>query len=143
MIVPSAGLARRGLLAVVVALALAWLAACSPADGVDVQYVDYSIQPSRVTMKTGDIVFNINNQKGQVLHEFLVVKTGLPADQLPVGANSQVDESQLNIVGQVAQIDLGQSAKLATTLAPGHYVLMCNIVGHYQLGMHADFTVTP
>jgi hypothetical protein len=28
-------------------------------------------------------------------------------------------------------------------LAPGHYVLMCNIVGHYGLSMHADFTVTP
>jgi uncharacterized cupredoxin-like copper-binding protein len=27
------------------------------------------------------------------------------------------------------------------SLAPGHYVLICNIAGHYQLGMHTSLTV--
>jgi len=26
-------------------------------------------------------------------------------------------------------------------LAPGKYVLICNVAGHYQLGMHISFTV--
>jgi uncharacterized cupredoxin-like copper-binding protein len=28
-----------------------------------------------------------------------------------------------------------------TFLPAGHYVLICNIDGHYRAGMHADFTV--
>ena len=27
------------------------------------------------------------------------------------------------------------------TLAPGHYVVICNLPGHYASGMHADLTV--
>jgi uncharacterized cupredoxin-like copper-binding protein len=65
------------------------------------------------------------------------------SDKLPLGADSKVDETDLKIVNRVDKIDVGQSSALTADLAPGHYVLMCNIVGHYQLGMHADFTVAP
>jgi uncharacterized cupredoxin-like copper-binding protein len=27
-------------------------------------------------------------------------------------------------------------------LKPGHYALVCNLPGHYGLGMHVDLTVT-
>jgi uncharacterized cupredoxin-like copper-binding protein len=27
------------------------------------------------------------------------------------------------------------------TLAPGHYVAICNLPGHYQRGMHVGFSV--
>jgi uncharacterized cupredoxin-like copper-binding protein len=26
-------------------------------------------------------------------------------------------------------------------MAPGHYVLVCNLAGHFANGMYADFTV--
>ena len=143
MIISPAGLVRRGLRAAAWLLALAFMAACGPANGVDIKYTGYTLQPSRTTMKAGDIVFNINNQNGQVQHEFLVVQTDVPAGQFGLGADAKVDETGLKIVGQVAKIDLGQTGTLSAHLAPGHYVLMCNIVGHYQLGMHADFNVTP
>ena len=71
------------------------------------------------TMKTGDIVFNLNNQDGQVLHEFLVVQSDLPADKLPLGADSQVNETGLKIVNRVDKIDVGQSSILTANLAPG------------------------
>jgi uncharacterized cupredoxin-like copper-binding protein len=135
--------ARRGLRAAAWLLALGFMAACGPANGVDIKYSGYTLQPSRTTMKAGDIVFNINNQNGQVQHEFLVVQTDVPAGQFGLGTDAKVDETGLKIVGQVAKIDLGQTGTLSAHLAPGHYVLMCNIVGHYQLGMHADFNVTP
>jgi len=143
MTLSAARLARRGLRASIPFLALVLLAACGPGNAVDVKYNGYTLLPSHATMKAGDIVFNINNQNGQVLHQFLVVQTDVPAGQLPLGAEAKVDESSLKIVGQLAKIDVGQSATLNAHLAPGHYVLMCNIVGHYQLGMHADFAVTP
>src|SRR2546425_1192379 len=37
----------------------------------------------------------------------------------------------------------GQTKPLVITLLPGHYALMCNLPGHYRMGMHQDFTVTP
>lgn len=144
MFVPSAGPARRGLpaaLALVAALTL--LAGCGPGNGVGIQYNGYTIQPSRATAKAGDVVFSIANQNGQVMHELLIVRTDTPADQLRLGSDSKVDLSGLTIAGQVDQVELGQSATLTAHLTPGHYVLLCNMVGHYQLGMHADFTVTP
>src|SRR5437870_249437 len=37
----------------------------------------------------------------------------------------------------------GQTKPLVSTLLPGHYALVCNLPGHYRMGMHQDFTVTP
>ena len=31
---------------------------------------------------------------------------------------------------------------LTVDLEPGHYVLFCNLPGHYRLGMRSDFEVT-
>jgi uncharacterized cupredoxin-like copper-binding protein len=142
MTTTPAGPARSGLRGAALFVILACLAACSPANAVDVKYDGYTLQPSRTSMKAGDIVFDINNQNGQVQHQFLVVQSDLPAGQLTVGADGKVDAASLKIVGQVTAVELGQSSTLTAQLAPGHYILMCNIVGHYQLGMHADFTVT-
>ena len=143
MSVPLVRLARRGLQAAAILAALVLLGACGPANGVSIEFNGYTIQPSTTTSKAGDVVFNIINKNGQVLHQLLIVQTDTPASQLHLGSDGKVDENGLNIVGKVDKVDLGQSATLTARLAPGHYVLLCNIVGHYQLGMHADITVTP
>jgi uncharacterized cupredoxin-like copper-binding protein len=143
MFVPSGHSAPRRLAAALVLAALVLLAGCGPGNGVGIQYNGYTIQPSRNTAKAGDVVFNISNQNGQVMHQLLVVQTDTPAGQLRLGADTKVDLSGLNVVAKVDQVDVGQAATLAAHLAPGHYVLLCNIVGHYQFGMHTDFTVTP
>jgi len=143
MFVPSANQARRWLATTLAGAALALLAGCGPGNQISIQYNGYSIQASRPGARAGDVVFNIANQNGQVLHELLVVQTATPAGQLPLGTGSTVDESQLNVVARVDKVDVGQTATLTAHLAPGHYVLLCNIVGHYQLGMHTDFLVGP
>lgn len=143
MFVPRAGPARRGLAALLILAALAGLAGCGGGNWVGVDYNGYAIQTSRSSAKAGDVIFRIANLKGQVLHQLLIVQTDTLAGQLPLGANSQVDESGLKVAGRVERVEVGQLATLTTPLAPGHYVLLCNIVGHYQLGMRADFTVTP
>ncbi len=137
------GQARNGFRVGIGMLVLALAAACGSANSVGIQYHGYSFTPSPTSFKAGAVTFNLDNKDGQVLHEFVVVQTDLPADKLPLGPDGKVDESGLKIVGRASQIDVGQTGALTVNLAPGHYVLMCNIVGHYQLGMHADFTVTP
>ena len=143
MFVPTAGRRRPWLASALAGAVLVLLAGCGPRNGVSIQYDGYTIQASATTARPGPVVFTITNQNGQVMHQFLVARTDTPADHLHLGADGKVDETGLNIVARVDQVDLGQSATLTAHLAPGHYVLLCNIVGHYQLGMHADFTVTP
>jgi uncharacterized cupredoxin-like copper-binding protein len=41
----------------------------------------------------------------------------------------------------VASIAAGKSAAVTLDLTPGKYVFICNVAGHYQLGMHTAFTV--
>jgi uncharacterized cupredoxin-like copper-binding protein len=121
----------------------ALLAGCGPANSVDVSFQAYSIVPNHASVRPGPITFHVKNDAGQVLHQLIVARTDVPADQLPLGADGKVDESQLTIMGRIDKLDVGQSAMLATGLPPGHYVLFCNVVGHYRLGMHTDFNVAP
>ena len=46
-------------------------------------------------------------------------------------------------VGKTASdyLKAGDSANFALTLPVGHYVLLCNLPGHYAGGMRNDFTV--
>jgi uncharacterized cupredoxin-like copper-binding protein len=123
------------------------LAACSspaatpagPASAINAQLVDWKITLDNATGKAGAIKFSVSN-KGANTHEFVVVKTDLAADKLPVSGNL-VDESAFTPVDEIEDIEPNATPTLTVTLAPGHYVILCNIEEHYGKGMHADLTV--
>lgn len=123
------------------------LAACSspaatpaaPASTINAQMVDWKITFDNATGKSGSITFNVSN-KGANTHEFVVVQTDLAADKLPVAGNI-VDESAFTPVDEIEDIEPNATPTLTVTLAPGHYVILCNIEEHYGKGMHADLTV--
>ena len=88
------------------------------------------------------MTFQINNA-GTVVHEFVVMKTDLAADKLPIDTSKGVvseETSGLTVIDEVEDIAIGATPSLAVTLPAGHYVLICNLPGHYAGGMHADFT---
>jgi uncharacterized cupredoxin-like copper-binding protein len=37
----------------------------------------------------------------------------------------------------------GTSLMLTIDMTAGHYAVVCNLNGHYAMGMHQDFWVTP
>jgi len=77
-------------------------------------------------------------------HELLLFRTDLPANALPVDANGDVDvESPLLhiAVDSGDGLEPGGAQSLAVKLEPGHYVAVCNLPGHYRLGMKLDLTV--
>ena len=88
---------------------------------------------------SSSITFRVAND-GAIPHEFAVVRSNLAADALPQGAGV-VDESQVEVVGRVDQWPGGETRDATFTLTPGGYILICNLPGHYQLGMTAAFTV--
>jgi len=110
---------------------------------VDVRLQSYSVTPSVVTIKAGNVTFNVTNIATDQPHQFVVIKTDLAADKLPVGSDGTVVETAVTIVNRIAALDPGKNGALSANLAAGHYVLICNRPGHYQQGMHSDFTVTP
>jgi uncharacterized cupredoxin-like copper-binding protein len=54
-----------------------------------------------------------------------------------------VEEDAVSVIDEVEETAPGGSASLTVDLASGHYVLFCNVPGHYSQGMHTDFTVNP
>ncbi len=102
----------------------------------------FAFNPARIA--AGQVKFVVQNSAAGVLHELIIYKTNLPIDKLPVNADgTSVDEDSplITKVGAVEDVDAGASGSMTMTLAAGHYVYICNIAGHYRLGMAGEFTL--
>src|SRR2546430_1881142 len=100
---------------------------------------DFKIAADHPTIAAGHVVIGIRNHASTV-HELKVIKTDLAPDQLPVdSATAKANED--GKVGELLNIVGGASRKLVLELTPGKYVLICNVAGHYQLGMRAALVV--
>lgn len=130
-------------------LAVGWaLAVRSTGPGGDVVAKTTNFRISMpTTLRAGRHTFAYANE-GSVPHELLLFRTGLTGSSLPMRTDGDVDEES-PLLHKVAdsgnQTAPGGSLAVPTTevLAPGHYVAVCNLPGHYHLGMHLDVTVVP
>ena|SRR5437870_3672033 len=105
------------------------------------EMTDYKIAVNVPSVKAGKIKIGVRNI-ANMEHSFQVLKSDLAPDKLPVdGASAKAKED--GKVGEIPSLAAGKSAALTVDLAPGKYVFICNIAGHYQLGMHTGFTVDP
>jgi uncharacterized cupredoxin-like copper-binding protein len=98
---------------------------------------DYSITEQTNSAPAGEITFDAAND-GPSPHELAVIETDKAPGKLPV-AKGVADET--GDLGEAEDIAAGSSKGVTLVLKPGHYVLICNLAGHYQAGMHAAFTV--
>jgi uncharacterized cupredoxin-like copper-binding protein len=121
------------------------VAACSsaaeviPTDvDVAVHMQDYKVILSIPTAKAGTVKFGIKNE-GSMEHSFELIRTDLPFDKLPTTADAKAKEDGL--IKQVKSIAVGKVSVVSADLAAGKYVVICNVAGHYQLGMRAALTV--
>jgi uncharacterized cupredoxin-like copper-binding protein len=134
------------MLIVAAILAVSALAGCSSGPSkVDVSLTTYVITLSTDSVKAGEVVFHVTNNATDLVHEFVIFKTDLPEDQLPLTAENIVDEAGAGItfINEVEDVEQGTSKDLTVTLEPGRYVLLCNTAenNHYTRGMHIVFTV--
>jgi len=121
------------------------LTACGPTK-IDAALTTYAITLSKNSASAGDIVFHVHNDATDLLHEFVIFKTDLPEDQLPLNDEGAVDEEGAGVTHiDEVEVEPGEAADLAVNLEPGNYVLICNINDnnemHYAHGMHVQFTV--
>jgi uncharacterized cupredoxin-like copper-binding protein len=96
-------------------------------------------------VKAGKVTLEVTNvSKNEVEHEFLVARTDLAPDRLPMTqAGARVDESKLTDLKELGDLEPGKSGKLTLDLTPGKYLLFCNEEGHFTAGMYAYLTVEP
>lgn len=111
----------------------------SSAVQVDVVLKEWATDAKAARVRAGDVYFLVDNQ-GKEPHELVVVQTDQAPDKLPV-EYGRVPESKVKIIGEIEPFAGESKAGKAFSLAKGKYVLLCNIAGHYELGMRAAFTV--
>jgi hypothetical protein len=117
---------------------------------IDVSLTESAIQAPSAA-RGGEITFHVTNN-GTSNHEMLVLQTDMPAGMIPLteggeppmpvtsGADRVAEDTSVGETGGDPLVP-GEQRLFTLDLAPGHYVLICNIAGHYANGMHRAFTV--
>ncbi len=100
---------------------------------------EFAIGLSASTISEGDVTFEVTNG-GALPHQFVIVQhEGNPAS-LPV-AQTNVDTTQVEVLGESGDLDPGASATVTLDLESGSYVIFSNMGGHYGAGMFTPFVV--
>lgn len=136
--------ARLAMRLALVSMFLAIMAVPATAqETVGVSLNEWQVSPASTSVMEGDVVFPVRND-GVIAHNFVVIKTDLAPDALPVNDETyMVEEDQLNVVARSAELLGGESTQVSANLPPGNYVLICNnLPTHYQAGMYVGFQVT-
>jgi uncharacterized cupredoxin-like copper-binding protein len=110
---------------------------------VNVLLEDFEVRGDAAVVPAGTVSFRILNQ-GPTTHQLIVVRTDLDPDKLPLqrdGLTVNEDAPGIDLLDEVGGLDIDDRQSLVLELAPGHYVLYCNLEGHYLGGMHASLTV--
>jgi uncharacterized cupredoxin-like copper-binding protein len=105
---------------------------------VSVGLSEWKVTPSTTTAAAGPVTFDVHNAGAQP-HEMVVLKTTKAAAALGKAGTARLPET--GHAGEVATLKAGASGKTTIDLKPGHYVLICNLPGHWTAGMRSDFTV--
>ena len=110
---------------------------------VRVVLTEWDLEPSAASVPAGEVTFEVANA-GTMDHNFVLIKTDLAADQLNLtGDGTQVDEEGTgDVIVSTDPFGPGETDPETHELVAGHYVMLCNVAGHYQLGMRADFEAT-
>jgi uncharacterized cupredoxin-like copper-binding protein len=138
---------RLSVIAIVAMATATGLAGCGgddrdPARTVNATVSEFQISLDKSSMSSGKIWYVVTN--GGVLdHDFVLYRTDLAANALPVDEDGDVEDDLLpDPVDELEDIAPTKSPTLTVTLVPGAYVLICTQSTHYGQGMRAGFTVT-
>lgn len=101
---------------------------------------DNQIITSQSSVKAGKVDMVVTNA-GSLKHELVVMKTDAPADQLPMNSKGTRTQEGAADVGEVENLAGGKTESKTFDLQPGNYVLICNLPGHYMMGMRTPLKV--
>lgn len=126
-----------GLSAALVVIAAPPAGTATSGSVVSMALAEWSLAPKQVTARAGRISFVVRND-GAMLHEFVVLRSDRHHHSLKVRGGKAVETGRL---GRIPQIPSGATKRLTLKLPAGKYVLLCNLLGHYQAGQFAALRV--
>jgi uncharacterized cupredoxin-like copper-binding protein len=110
--------------------------------GMDMNMATFSVKALPQRIKAGTVTFKVTNMSSDTIHEMILSPVADPTKPLPFDqANSKVLEDTAGHLGEVSELDPHKTGALTVDLAPGTYVLYCNIPGHFDGGMWTTVTV--
>lgn len=112
---------------------------------VPVTLKEFHVSLPSVVLSAGQKTFTISNA-GTMQHELLVFHPDASIDpnHLPLGSDGDINEDApgVNKISDGDNIDPGKSQTRQVDLTqPGTYIFVCNLPGHYQLGMWTKVVV--
>lgn len=121
-------------------------AAARPAGAIlNVTEKNFHIAVSSSSLAAGRVTMRIHNA-GPDRHELIILPLhrGEGQSQLPLrpdGFTVNEEALQSQEPGSINPQAPGGTEDLTVNLAPGRYVLFCNMEGHYMAGMHTELVV--
>jgi len=122
------------------------LSACGQASAqpgpakVTVTMTEWAVNLSQASIPAGKVTFVLKNT-GTITHELIIAKTDVAQDKMSMQSEDPLKVDESASIGEIGDVDAGQTKEDIFDLAPGNYILMCNEQSHYMSGMHIAFTV--
>jgi uncharacterized cupredoxin-like copper-binding protein len=91
----------------------------------------------------GKVTIVVSN-RGKVEHELVLLRTDLKPSKIRIDKKTdKFDEEApgFSSPGEIEGIKPGKTKSTKFDLAPGHYIFVCNLVGHFRKGMYAEVMV--
>lgn len=116
---------------------------------VNVVLKEWHVEADKTQVRPGLVTFVTRNH-GKEPHELVVLKTDSSPDKLPVSHGKVHEKKAGKVIGEIEEFAAGTTKTATFNLAPGQYVLFCNIAekegngeieSHYEEGMHLVFNV--
>ena len=122
-----------------------------PTTHVHVTLKDFSVDPDQITAQAGWITFQAMNA-GTMAHELVILRTDLNPANLPqiaekdhkgsvTGLIVNEDHAAVEPIEEIEEFPADSLKEKKILLAPGRYVLFCNVPEHYTKGMYASLLV--
>ncbi len=113
----------------------------APKGSVEVIETDFHITMSQTVLPANTHITFIVHNNGRVPHELIIVKALPSGSNLPLKPDADVNEETPGLTSELdtgSSLAPGETRALTADMPAGHYIAVCNLPGHYKLGMRAD-----
>jgi uncharacterized cupredoxin-like copper-binding protein len=115
-----------------------------PKDAVEVVETDFHIAMSQTVLPANTRITFVVHNDGHVPHEVIIVKAPSSGSNLPLKPDADVNEKTPGLTSELdtgSSLAPGETRTLTADIPAGHYIAVCNLPGHYKLGMRVDLLV--
>ena len=111
---------------------------------VNVVETDFHIAMNQTVLPANTRITFVVHNTGPSPHELIIVKAPSSGSNLPLKPDADVNEKMSGLTSELdsgSSLAPGETRTLTADMPAGHYIAVCNLPGHYKLGMRVDLLV--